>query len=114
MLRVGHWDAIGPLLLLLTVPSCGGSPVVLQSGQALASLVVGQDSIIALIVDPATCTSCDPVANKAIQIRTDNVGRLLIILSRQPTEVEPRRLIVTRVAIDGVLKRDSAATVRDT
>src|SRR3970040_2351093 len=101
MVKVGPWHAIGPLLLLLTVPSCGGSPVVLQSGQTLASLVAVQDSIVALIIDPASCISCDPVANKAIQIRTDNLGRLLIILSRQPTEVERRRLIVTRVAIDG-------------
>lgn len=88
---------------------CDGDGTVLRlaSGTAVADLV-GSDSAVVAIYDPAACMSCDNLLPDWFRWAETHPRRFALVLSREPTPEERKRIILRRVTPQGVLRRGFA------
>lgn len=60
-----------------------------------------RDTLVALVVDPAECLSCDGRIVFMLAARRQFPRSIRLVLSRAPTEGERRQLVLYRIPIDG-------------
>lgn len=68
----------------------------------VARLVATDDTSLVIIVDPATCLSCD-VALATLLERRRQHAPVYLVLTRGPTEIERKHLALSRVRADTTL-----------
>lgn len=107
-----HWKraavpAAAYVVLIIATLACGGPGVLeyeLTDGRTVADLTADVDTSVVLVYDPADCLACDANAVRWNQARAETQHRVLLMLSRAPSETERRRLIAMRMAVDGILR----------
>lgn len=105
-----HLGPRGPNLLLLTVLACQQpSPVDwpsirMSDGREVSSLIVREDTIALLVLDPGHCFSCggEIAAWRGWETRSP-ARRVRIVLSRQPTKREAEELARQRIPVAGMI-----------
>jgi hypothetical protein len=78
----------------------------LTSGGDLRAALQSSDTAVALLLDPAECSSCDPLLRRWIAAQARHPEKVLLVLTRTPSEHERRDLILRRVRPVGVLPKD--------
>ena len=86
-----------PALLLLA--ACSEERSYDDLHRQLAPQFKGESTGVVALVDPAVCLACDQAAQRVVELRRITPV-IRIALARTPTELERRRLVLTRVAID--------------
>jgi hypothetical protein len=78
----------------------------LTSGGDLRAALKSKDTAVALLLDPAECSSCDPLLRRWLAAQARQPEKILLVLTRTPSEHERRDLILRRIRPAGVLPKD--------
>ncbi len=102
-----------PLLLFVgSFPACSSEArhestdaahLQLDDGRTLADLAVGSVAILILISDPGDCFSCGGFLGAWAKEAQRNRESVFLVLTREPTFVEKRRILAARLPIMGML-----------
>lgn len=69
-----------------------------------AGFAEGEEERVVLLLDPSDCFDCYNVVWEWAEWSRANPGRLVVLLSREPTELERRNFAARRFVPDGVLR----------
>jgi hypothetical protein len=106
------WNYVVVMNCLGAVGLCDGcsgvvdNPMVLplRDGRKIADLLSDADSSVVIIVDPSECLACNAALHAVLEIRRGNEGRVILVLSRDPTSIENRQFVLAGYHADAVLR----------
>lgn len=107
MLKAGRRSWFLPAVVALTVVATGGTLSGAPRAMILRSLCKEVNTSASrrhfLLLDPADCTTCDPIRKQLIAQHVRDPGLMAIVLTRAPTAFERKQLALSHVRPVAVL-----------
>jgi hypothetical protein len=108
------WLGVGLVLvvMLACAPESRGIEIgelrLVSGGRVADAVATGTRPEVLLLLDPAACLTCERLIYDWIDLRRRLGDRVMLILSREPSDVERRQLIIARVPVDNIIRDRNA------